>query len=90
MRTIIHNPDNLSNDDINRVVKRSKAVIVNDKDEILIGTTNDSMWLPGGHVDEGESYDECLLRELKEETGVLLKDIDKMALKLCIFTKIKY
>jgi 8-oxo-dGTP diphosphatase len=26
--------------------------------------------LPGGHLGVGESFDECLLREIKEETGL--------------------
>ena len=77
MKTIIHNEDNLTEKEINRVVKRAKVIIVNDKGEILIAKTNRNMYLPGGHVDDGETYDECLVREIKEETGSSLKNVDK-------------
>lgn len=32
--------------------------------------------LPKGHVDAGESNFECALRELEEETGITIGDID--------------
>ena len=77
MKIITHNSNNLNMKDINNIVKRAKAIIVNDKDEILLAKTDRAMFLPGGHVDEGETYDECLIREIEEETGVKLKKLEK-------------
>jgi len=35
------------------------------------------MWdLPGGHVEENESPEECIIREMKEELNVILDDFD--------------
>ena len=32
--------------------------------------------LPGGHVEEDETYDESVIREMKEETGLKLKEVE--------------
>lgn len=51
------------------VVKRS------DEDEYLAG-----MWeLPGGGVDDGEQWEETVVREAKEETGLDVKVIKPVA-----------
>ena len=70
MKRIIYNENNLSDNDINNVVYRAKALIINSNDEILIGYGNNNYQFPGGHLEEGESFDECLVREIKEETGI--------------------
>lgn len=33
----------------------------------------DSWGIPKGHMDEGESHEQCALREVREETGVAVK-----------------
>ena len=39
---------------------------------------NKGKWIGvGGHVEDGESIDECLLREVKEETGLTLLEYKK-------------
>ena len=70
MKRIIYNEDNLSDNDINNVVYRAKALIINSNDEILFGYGNNNYQFPGGHLEEWESLDECLVREVKEETGI--------------------
>ena len=70
MKNIVYNSNNLQEKDINKVTRRAKAIIVNDKHEILWACVNHNHHLPGGHLEENESYDECLVREIKEELGV--------------------
>ena len=41
-----------------------------------MGSFKGAWVLPGGHIDPGESLEECALRELWEETGVKV-DIEK-------------
>jgi len=72
MKEIIYNYDNLKEEDINRVVTRIKAVIVNSNNEILLCYSGNNYHLPGGHLEEGETLEEGLVRELEEETGVLM------------------
>lgn len=60
-----------------------RGILYNENNEILLlkrhskSRTNPDKWeLPGGKVDPGEFFDEALVREFKEETGldVLLGD----------------
>ena len=53
------------------------AVVVNDNKILLITRANDPwkgfLALPGGFVDIGENPEDAVLRELKEETGIIGK-----------------
>lgn len=48
------------------------TVVVDDKGRILLGKRNDDKLLatPGGHIEPDESWEEGVLRELKEEAGL--------------------
>lgn len=50
------------------------GVVLNDKGAILVHQREDHpFWaLPGGKIDLGESITDCLKREMKEETGLLV------------------
>lgn len=72
MKKIIYNIDNLTDEDINHTATRIKAVITNSKNEILICYSNNNYFFPGGHLEKGESIEECLTREIKEEVGITL------------------
>lgn len=75
MKEILYNYDNLNKDDIEEVVTRLKALIINDKDEVTIGYCNKTYQFPGGHLEKGESLEDGLFREIKEETGIEIKDV---------------
>jgi 8-oxo-dGTP pyrophosphatase MutT (NUDIX family) len=49
-----------------------KGIVVLDGRVLLVRTTyGDQLWdLPGGHVHRGESAEQALVREIREETGV--------------------
>ena len=70
MKNIVYNEQNLKDKDINRVSRRAKAIIKNDKNQILLACSNNNYHLPGGHLEKNESFDRCLVREIKEEVGV--------------------
>lgn len=76
MKEIIYNYDNLTNEDMNDLVIRTKALIINDENKILIGNENSKFQFPGGHLENNESLTDCLKREIKEETGIEVNDSD--------------
>ena len=55
----------------NSLVVGSSAVVVDRRNRILLQRRSDSgNWaLPGGAMDIGETFAECVVREVKEETG---------------------
>lgn len=85
MKEILYNYDNLTKEDIDELVVRTKGLIINSKDEITLGYSHKTYQFPGGHLEEGETLSECLLREIQEETGIEIKDA-----KIKPFEKITY
>lgn len=73
MRNIIFNDDNLIDEDMEEFVIRCKGLIVND-DNILLGYSFHTYQFPGGHLEDGESIYDCLIREIREETGILVEE----------------
>lgn len=68
-------------------------MILNDKDQVLLGrrhhdpkkadtkiTGADTWTMPGGKLEYGESFEECALRETREECGLELEDLEVMCI----------
>lgn len=72
MIDIINNKHNLKEEDITKVVKRVKALIINSSNEILLGYSYHTYQFPGGHVEGDEPFIHALNREIEEETGMAL------------------
>ena len=85
MKEIIYNYDLLDDKDINNEVARVKALIINSNNEILFGYADKTYQFIGGHLENGETLEDCLSREIKEESGIEIK-FDN----LNPFLKIKY
>lgn len=56
----------------NSLVPAASAVVMDEKGRIVLHKRSDNhLWsLPGGAMDLGESIEECIIREVKEETGL--------------------
>lgn len=70
MKIVIHNDDNLKDSEVNKKIYRARGVIINSKNEILMGYMGGIYQFPGGHLEGSETLGECLIREIMEETGI--------------------
>lgn len=64
------------------------AIIINDKGNVLLLKSHkwkDMYIIPGGHIELGETTEEALIREVKEETGLDIFDIDFLGFQESIF-----
>jgi len=56
-----------------------KIVLIDENDKILVLSNEQPGYdLPGGHIREGESRDDGLIREVLEETGLKIKDFSRL------------
>lgn len=69
-------------------------IIINEKGQILLGKRKNifgdgTYGLPGGKLKQGETFEECAIREIKEETGldVKIEDIEIINIANTITTK---
>lgn len=86
MKEIIDNRDNLKESDMNELVVRVKALILNSNNEILIAYSDNDYQFPGGHVEKNEELLDALKREIREETGIILDKIEP----ILVYKKIGY
>lgn len=73
MKEIIYNYDYLNDNDITEIVIRMKGLIINDNN-IFLGKEKNIYQFPGGHLEDNETFKDCLKREILEETGIELED----------------
>ena len=88
MKEIVHNDDLLTEEDVTDVSIRVKVLLLKD-DYIYIGNADQVYQFPGGHLEEGESFDTCLKREILEETGIEIQsdDIGKPFMKVTFLNR---
>lgn len=72
MKELVINDDNLKDEEMDGVITRVKAFIINSENKVLIARSNGGCQLPGGHVEKNETYEEALIREIKEEVGIII------------------
>lgn len=65
-----------------KITPASYLFLINDKNELLLGLRQNTGYrdgqheVPAGHIEEGESFISCIVREAKEEANVEVKTED--------------
>lgn len=85
MNKIILNKKGLKKKDLDYKVIRVKAFFINSDDEVLLAFNNNTYQFIGGHLNKGESLEKCLIREIKEETGIYIKKVAKPFLNVITY-----
>ena len=70
MENIIINDSNLNNNEIQKIGNKVRAILLSDN-KILVSHYGGDVLLPGGSIDKGETAVDAIIRELKEETGIV-------------------
>jgi len=68
-KLIVNNSNDYSFD---KKVRKARALIINEDNMIYVCNMNDSFLLPGGTIEKDEKPDETIIRELKEELGIMI------------------
>ena len=78
MKEIILNKTRLKEDEITEVLEKSRIVLRNDNDEIILTRFGRVYFLPGGKIEKGETPVDTIKREVMEETNIniLLDDVE--------------
>jgi nucleoside triphosphatase len=66
----------------------TSVLIYNDKNEIFLarGVKWENKWtVPGGHLEWGESFEESIKREVKEETNLEIENVELLGIQEAIF-----
>ena len=73
MKKIINNKYHLKDNEMTDVYTKVKLLIINSNHEILLAYQKNGYEFPGGTNEIGESLDQTVVRELEEETGIVLE-----------------
>ena len=76
MEKLIINKEKLTKEEIDNTKIKSRIIILNNKNELILCNYNSCYLLIGGKVEDKETVKEAALREAQEEIGVILSEND--------------
>lgn len=72
MKKIITNINNLKEEDVTNLTRKVKILLINSKNEIMLGYSHNEYQFPGGTQEPNEPLINTVNREIEEETGIKL------------------
>ncbi len=91
MKEIIFNEDNVTEDEVDKIQRKVRGIILNDEGKALVSRYYGLYMLTGGSIGENEDKKDALRRELQEETGIEEVDLEEEAfLKISSYNKNYY
>ena len=72
MKKIITNVHNLKEEEMTDLVRKVKLLLINSKNEIMLGYSHHEYQFPGGTQEPNEELINTVNREIEEETGIKL------------------
>lgn len=70
--------ENINLNEYDTMVEKARAILIDENDKIIICEIAESLSLPGGSVEQNEDYHKTIIRELEEEVGVILSNIEEI------------
>lgn len=74
MKEVKINPNNLIKEELDDIKYKARALIFNDREELLLTVNGGVYLLPGGSINSNETYIDAVKREVLEETGIQMKE----------------
>lgn len=67
---MIINSDNMLESEVNSYLHKVRAIVFDDNENLFLASMGGTYTLPGGGVEEKESIEDAMIRELHEELGI--------------------
>lgn len=73
---LVLNDENMQINEISEFNSKVRAILIDEENRVLIANYGGVFLFPGGSIDAKESINEAIIRELREETGMIYEERD--------------